>query len=30
MKIYLEVYGCTANKADASLIKGVLKENNTK
>jgi len=27
MKIYLEVYGCTANKADASLIKGVLKEN---
>jgi threonylcarbamoyladenosine tRNA methylthiotransferase CDKAL1 len=27
MKIYLEVYGCTANKADASLIKGILKEN---
>ena len=26
-KIYLEVYGCTANKADASLIKGILKEN---
>jgi len=28
MKIYLEVYGCTANKSDASLIKGILKENN--
>ena len=27
MKIYLEVYGCTANKADASLIKGILQEN---
>lgn len=27
MKIYLEVYGCTANKSDASLIKGILKEN---
>jgi len=27
MKIYLEVYGCTANKADASLIKGILLEN---
>ena len=26
MKIYLEVYGCTANKSDASLIKGLLKE----
>ena len=26
MKVYLEVYGCTANKGDASLIKGVLKE----
>jgi len=28
MKIYLEVYGCTANKSDASLVKGILKENN--
>ena len=28
MKVYLEVYGCTANKSDASLIKGILKENN--
>jgi MiaB-like tRNA modifying enzyme len=28
MKAYLEVYGCTANKGDASLIKGILKENN--
>lgn len=28
MKLYLEVYGCTANKSDASLIKGILKENN--
>ncbi|MGF3554401.1 MAG: tRNA (N(6)-L-threonylcarbamoyladenosine(37)-C(2))-methylthiotransferase, partial [Thermoplasmatota archaeon] len=27
MKAYLEVYGCTANKADASLVKGILKEN---
>ena len=26
MNIYLEVYGCTANKSDASLIKGILKE----
>jgi len=26
MKIYLEVYGCTANKSDASLVKGILKE----
>lgn len=24
MKIYLEVFGCTANKADANLIKGIL------
>ena len=30
MKFYLEVYGCTANKSDASLIKGILKENNHK
>jgi MiaB-like tRNA modifying enzyme len=28
MKVYLEVYGCTANKSDASLIKGILNENN--
>jgi threonylcarbamoyladenosine tRNA methylthiotransferase CDKAL1 len=28
MKIYLEVFGCTANKSDASLIKGILSENN--
>ena len=28
MKAYLEIYGCTANKSDASLVKGVLKENN--
>jgi len=28
MRIYLEVYGCTANKSDASLVKGILKENN--
>jgi len=27
MKIYIEVYGCTANKSDASLIKGLLKKN---
>ena len=27
MKAYLEVYGCTANKSDASLVKGILKEN---
>lgn len=30
MKFYLEVYGCTANKSDAHLIKGILKENNFK
>ena len=28
MKAYLEVYGCTANKSDASLVRGILKENN--
>jgi len=28
MKVYIETYGCTANKSDASLIKGILKENN--
>ena len=28
MKVYLEIYGCTANKSDASLIKGILKDNN--
>ena len=27
MNVYLEVYGCTANKADASLVKGILKKN---
>ena len=27
MKICLEVYGCTANKSDASLIMGLLKKN---
>lgn len=26
MKVYLEVYGCTANKSDASLVKGLLQE----
>jgi MiaB-like tRNA modifying enzyme len=30
MNIYLEVYGCTANKGDASLILGVLKKSNYK
>jgi len=30
MKVYLEVYGCTANKSDASLVKGLLQENNYK
>jgi MiaB-like tRNA modifying enzyme len=28
MKFYLETYGCTANKSDASLIKGILLEKN--
>ena len=28
MKIYLETYGCTANKSDASIILGLLKQNN--
>ena len=28
MNVYLEVYGCTANKSDACLVKGILKENN--
>jgi MiaB-like tRNA modifying enzyme len=27
MKIYVEAYGCTANKSDANLVKGVLKQN---
>jgi len=26
MKVYLEVYGCTANKSDASLVEGLLRE----
>jgi len=30
MNVYLEVYGCTANKGDASLILGLLKENKYK
>jgi MiaB-like tRNA modifying enzyme len=30
MKVYLEVYGCTANKSDASLVKGLLREGNHK
>ena len=30
MKVYVEVYGCTANKGDASLIKGVIKKSNHK
>ena len=30
MRVYLEVYGCTANKSDASLIKGILKDNSYK
>jgi len=28
MKFYIETYGCTANKSDASLIKGILIEKN--
>ncbi len=28
MKVYSEVYGCTANKSDASLILGLLKQGN--
>ncbi len=30
MKFYIKTYGCTANKADESLIKGILIENNHK
>ena len=30
MKVYVEVYGCTANKGDASLIKGLIKESDHK
>jgi MiaB-like tRNA modifying enzyme len=30
MKVSVEVYGCTANKADANLIKGILKDNQYK
>ena len=30
MKVYLEVYGCTANKSDASLIKGILRDSSHK
>jgi MiaB-like tRNA modifying enzyme len=28
MKFYIETYGCTANKSDASLITGILKDGN--
>ena len=28
MKVYLEVFGCTANKADANTAIGILKELN--
>ncbi|MEF8849080.1 MAG: tRNA (N(6)-L-threonylcarbamoyladenosine(37)-C(2))-methylthiotransferase [Candidatus Thermoplasmatota archaeon] len=28
MKIYLEVYGCAANKNDSYILRGILKENN--
>lgn len=27
MKVYLETYGCTANKSDESIALGVLKQN---
>ena len=30
MKFYIETYGCTANKADESLIKGILLKKNHK
>jgi len=30
MKVYLETYGCTANKADSNIIIGILKENKHK
>ncbi len=30
MSVYLEAYGCTSNKSDAVLIKGILEENNYK
>lgn len=30
MRTYVDVYGCTANKADASLIKGILQKNKYK
>jgi MiaB-like tRNA modifying enzyme len=30
MKIYIETYGCTANKSDESIIKGLLIKNNFK
>jgi MiaB-like tRNA modifying enzyme len=28
MKVFLETFGCTANKADSEILKGLLKENN--
>jgi MiaB-like tRNA modifying enzyme len=30
MKVYQEFYGCTANKSDACLVRGILEENNYK
>jgi len=30
MKVYFEVYGCTANRSDASLIKGILRDSSHK
>jgi MiaB-like tRNA modifying enzyme len=30
MRTYVDVYGCTANKADASIIKGILQKNKYK
>ncbi|MEF8878947.1 MAG: tRNA (N(6)-L-threonylcarbamoyladenosine(37)-C(2))-methylthiotransferase [Candidatus Thermoplasmatota archaeon] len=30
MKVYMEIYGCTSNKSDASIVEGLLKEKNHK
>ena len=27
LKVYWEIFGCTANKSDASIVRGILKEN---